>query len=150
MPPTLKSMGFTLSGSTAATRHPASALTSARLARRSIQGPITTAPAAWRSRRRPVSWPARTCCDSTALACMSYRPYDSLATARSTEVEPDAGPEGVARRGLKVVCLPIRNAGPKVQPGQAQSHPSFQPAQGRTKPGALTTRRRLNRYPSDG
>ena len=90
MSPTLKSLGFTLSHSTAATRHGAS--------ERSIQGPITTAPAAWHQDRRPLGWPARIGCDSTTLACLSYHAWTRWRKPLRRKRKA-TGPEGVGSVG---------------------------------------------------
>ena len=87
MPPTSEDMGFTLSGSAAATRHGTN--------RRSIQGPITTVLAARHRRRRP-----------SLLARLLRLRYHSLALS---ELPPENARGG---RGNRSRLLPA----PKVWP----------------------------------
>ena len=152
MPPTAEATGFTLPSSTATTQHVASW--------GSIQGPITTAPAAWHRPRGQVCWPARIRCHSTTCSCVSYR-----AGTRWRKVLPrgedQPAPKASPARGLKVVCSPA-NIPCKIwhpvklillrQGSRAirNFYRRFEPAQRHTTPRALPARRRFNPYPSDG
>ena len=151
MPPTLESMGFTLSGPTAATRHGTN--------RRSIRGPITTALAAWHQERRPLGWPARIRCHSTTYSRASYC-RRTPEVAEATEVACYL-PRRWSRQGLKVVCSPDSNFRSRLHPAKLISpigqlglignfYSRVQPAQGPSTPRALPAHRRLNRYPSPG
>ena len=125
MPPTAKAVGFTLSRSTAATRHGTSG--------RSIRGPITTAPAAWHHDRSHHGWPARIHCDSTAFACVSY--HAGLAGLYSGyEGQNNKAPKVSEAWGLKVVCSPVYNI--VFYSGTDQA------------PCGLSARRKIRSYPS--
>ena len=102
MLPMVKAIGFTLPGSTATTRPAAN--------RGSIQRPITTAPAAWRSNRGHCYWPPRIGCDSTSLACLSYRAATRW-RKRLPRGKQRPAPKGSPARGLKGVCAPEKNIG---------------------------------------
>ena len=142
-----KRVSFTLSRSTAATRHGASG--------RSIRGPITTAPAAWHQDRSHLDWPARIRCLSTAYSCVSYH-----ARTRWRKLllrgEKQPAPKVSEAWGLKVVCSPADNLKiglntvQLIRPmaGRRKIHHWVQPAQGQPTPRALPAHRRLNRYSS--
>ena len=107
MLPIAKAIGITLCRSTAATRPVASVVGITR--RRSIQGPITTAPVAWHRPRRPDDWPARIRCQSTTYSCVSYRRGTHWQRLRQQTLKHRLAPKASPARGLKVVCLPEQN-----------------------------------------
>lgn len=139
MPPMPKDMGFTLSS-----LPPRPGLF------RGLEytGPVTTAPAAWCQARRPLDWPARTCCHSTTCSCMSYRVgtrWRKLLRRGQQRPAPRVSPT----RDLKVVCSPENTLWNRLNRVKLiRTSTQVQPTQGLTTPCSLPARRRLNRYPS--
>ena len=151
MPPIAKAIGLTLPSSTAATRLGTNW--------RSIRGPITTAPAAWHSRRRPYYWPARQGGHSTTYSCLAYHVGTRWRLQQQQALKRLSAPEASEAWGLKVVCSPTQKVALPQDPVKlilpidesraiGNSYRIVEPAQGQPTPCALPARRRFNRYPS--